>query len=165
MADLRHRQNGLHMRLFVFLVLVLATTLACASEFSSLEERMSQAQFHAAGLDKLSADELKALNAWLAAHSASTTAYVTSSGAPVFYPQQSARDVVESHIVGSFSGWHGQTVFTLDNGQKWKQAESGSYDCGTFQNPKVTIKPMMMGSWLMYVEPCRSQSIRVTRIE
>jgi hypothetical protein len=153
------------MRLVLLVALALVTTLASAASFSSLEERMSQAEFHAAGLDKLSPDELKALDTWLAAHYTTATTYVTPSGSPVFYPQESKRDTVESHIVGTFTGWRGQTVFTLDNGQQWKQAESGSYDCGTFQNPKVTIKPMLLGSWLMYVEACRSQSLRVTRIK
>ena len=37
---------------------ILVTGLAAAAEFSSLEERMSQSQFHAAGLDKLSPQEL-----------------------------------------------------------------------------------------------------------
>lgn len=148
-----------------FALFVLSTTVAGASGFSSLEERMSQAQFHAAGLDKLSPEELASLNAWLAAHMGGETQYVTPSGSPVFYPQDSARESIESHIAGTFNGWRGATVFTLDNGQKWKQAESGSYACGPFENPKVTIKPMLLGSWLMYVEPCRSQSIRVTRVE
>jgi len=34
---------------------------ANAAGFSSVEERMSQSEFHAAGLDKLSPDELKAI--------------------------------------------------------------------------------------------------------
>ena len=140
-------------------------TLASAEQFSSLEERMSQSEFHAAGLDKLSPDELKALNVWLQAHYGTQTTYVTPSGKPVFYPKESAREAFDAHIVGQFTGWYGQTVFTLDNGQQWQQAESGSYQCGKFDNPKVTIKPMLMGSWLMYVDPCRSQSLRVTRIK
>jgi len=31
-------------------------------------------------------------------------------------------DVIESRIVGEFTGWEGETVFELDNGQKWQQA-------------------------------------------
>jgi hypothetical protein len=53
-------------------------------------------------------------------------------------------------------------VFTLDNGQQWKQAESGGRQCGKSENPKVTIKPTLMGSWLMYVDGC-SDSVRVER--
>lgn len=138
---------------------------ARAETFSSLEERMSQNEFHAAGLDKLSPDELNALNAWLRSHYGTQVTYVSPTGKPVFYPQESSREPVDAHIVGQFTGWYGQTVFTLDNGQQWQQAESASYQCGKFDNPKVTIKPTLMGSWLMYVDPCRSQSLRVTRIK
>ncbi|HSN00147.1 MAG TPA: hypothetical protein VLS52_03945, partial [Rudaea sp.] len=129
------------MRLVLALVLascLTGATLAHAEQFSSLEERMSQSEFHAAGLDKLSPDELKALNVWLQAHYGTQTTYVTPSGKPVFYPKESAREAFDAHIVGQFTGWYGQTVFTLDNGQQWQQAESGSYQCGKFDNPKVT---------------------------
>src|SRR5512147_2488885 len=69
---------------------------ASAAEFSSLEERMSQEQFHAAGLDKLSPAELKTLNDWLRGHPATTTTQVvTPSGQPVFYPKESEREVIE----------------------------------------------------------------------
>ncbi len=137
-------------------------SVAAASGFSSLEERMSQSEFHAAGLDKLSPDELKALDDWLRTHYASTTTYVTPGGAPVFYPKSSDREVVESRIDGQFSGWYGKNTFKLENGQEWTQAESGTYTAGKFDHPKVKIKPMLLGSWLMYVEPCGC-SVRVER--
>jgi hypothetical protein len=137
---------------------------AGAAGFSSLEERMSQSEFHAAGLDKLSTDELKTLDEWLRAHSNVTTTYVTPGGSPVFYPQDNARETIEAHVNGHFTGWFGSTVFTLDNGQEWKQAESGSRSCGSVQNPTIKIKPMLMGSWLAYIESC-SDSVRVTRVK
>lgn len=154
------------MRLAFAMLLVLCLAgFANAEQFSSLEERMSQSEFHAAGLDKLSPDELKALDAWLQAHAGTQVTYVSPSGQPVFYPQESARETIDAHIVGEFTGWYGKTVFTLDNGQQWQQAESGNNQCGKYENPKVTIKPTLMGSWLMYVDPCRSESLRVTRIK
>jgi hypothetical protein len=137
---------------------------ANAAGFSSVEERMSQSEFHAAGLDKLSADELKALDEWLRTHYATTTTYVTPSGSPVFYPKESERETLEAHINGRFTGWFGNSVFTLDNGQEWKQAESGSRSCGNVENPTIKIKPMLMGSWLAYIESC-SDSVRVTRVK
>jgi hypothetical protein len=54
------------LRRFAVSLLVLAFAApAAAQEFSSLEERMSAAEFKAAGLDKLSPAELEALNRWL----------------------------------------------------------------------------------------------------
>lgn len=140
----------------------LSTHFASAAGFSSLEERMSQSEFHAAGLDKLSPSELNALNEWMRTHNAATTTLVTPSGQPVFYASEADREVVQDRIDGSFSGWRGHSVFKLENGQEWTQAESGSSACGKAEHPKVKIKPMLLGSWLMYVESC-GESVRVTR--
>ena len=150
--------------IFVTIALMLAAAnFAHAAGFSSLEERMSQSEFQTAGLDKLSPDELKALDAWLRAHYATAaTQYITPTGKPVFYPKESEREVVESNIDGKFGGWYGNTTFTLENGQQWTQAESGSRQMGPYDHPKVKIKPMILGSWLMYIEKCGC-SVRVQR--
>jgi hypothetical protein len=142
---------------------VLLTGAAAAAEFSSLEERMSQAQFHAAGLDKLTPQELKTLNDWLRGHETVTVTekLVSPSGQPVFY-KDSEREPIETRIDGKFSGWMGHTVFHLENGQEWTQAESGSFNNGTYDHPKVKIKPMLLGSWLMQVDACGC-SVRVQR--
>jgi hypothetical protein len=142
--------------------IVLMTGAAAAAEFSSLEERMSQQEFHAAGLDKLSPDELKNLDQWLQGHQTVTTKLVTPSGAPAFYTNKEEKVPVESRIAGKFRGWYGKSAFTLENGQEWTQAESGQNTVGPYDHPKVRIKPMMVGAWLMYVEPCGC-SLRVER--
>jgi len=149
-------------RLVATVLAVLLTGAASAAEFSSLEESMSGSQFHQAGLDRLTPEELKYLNDWLHAHASATTTVITPSGAPAFYPKEEDRVVVESRIDGKFRGWRGKTVFKLENGQEWTQDESGSFDNGTYDHPKVKIKPMLVGSWLMYVEPCGCD-VRVTR--
>jgi hypothetical protein len=150
---------------FLTIALAFASTLAGAqAQPSTLEERMSQTEQRAAGLDRLSPEQLKYLNDWLRTHGAGAGPVVTPNGQPVFYPDAGSRDTVESHIVGTFTGWHGKSTFTLDNGQEWKQAESGSYDAGKFDNPVVRIKPMLLGSWLMYVEGCGC-SVRVSRVK
>ncbi len=151
-------------RLAIGAVLFSIGLAVCAAEFSSLEERMSQSDFHAAGLDKLSADELHALNEWLRAHQTTTTVtkVVTPSGKPVFYADDSKEEPVLSRIAGTFSGWYGKSVFRLENGQEWTQTESGQFSNGKYDHPKVKIKPMLLGSWLMYVEACGC-SVRVER--
>jgi hypothetical protein len=147
------------------LTLLAATSVAGAqSRPPTLEERMSQAEFQASGLDKLSPAELQQLNAWLQAHGGATTQVVDAGGEPVFYPRDGSREPVEDRIAGTFSGWRGHTVFKLENGQEWEQAESGSRATGTFDNPAVRIKPMILGSWLMYVEGCGC-SVRVKRVK
>ncbi|MGH8234724.1 MAG: hypothetical protein ACREPU_11120 [Rhodanobacteraceae bacterium] len=140
--------------------MLIAVMPVMAQQFSSLEERMSAADFKAAGLDKLSPQELQFLDGWLRTHEQVKT--ISASGKPVFYPDNKPRDQFITHLVGHFNGWAGQTVFTLDNGEVWKQAESGAYSCPGIDNPQVTIKPMILGSWLMYVQGC-NQSVRVER--
>ena len=146
----------------VALVTLAAASVAGAAEFSSLEERMNQQEFHAAGLDKLSPEELKNLDQWLRTHETVTTKLVTPSGAPAFYTSKEEKVAFESHIAGTFRGWYGKSTFTLENGQEWTQAESGQMQSGPYDHPKVKIKPMMVGAWLMYVEPCGC-SLRVER--
>ena len=141
-----------------------ATVAAAQTQPATLEERMSQTDFRAAGLDHLSPEQLKYLNEWLRTHGAGPQQAMSANGQPVFYPDTSARDTIESHIAGLFTGWRGHTIFKLDNGQEWKQAESGAYDAGKFQDPVVRIKPMLLGSWLMYVEGCGC-SVRVQRVK
>ncbi len=144
------------------LLLAIAAGANAQSPAPTLEERMSQAEFQAAGLDKLSADELARLNAWLAAHGGSVR-YVNSAGAPAFDTDQGERTTIESAIDGTFLGWNGQTTFKLKNGQEWAQSESGHYNAGKYNSPNVRIKPMILGSWLMVVEGCGC-SVRVRRI-
>ena len=157
----------MHVHIRPLLLGLLLTTGASASAQTAptLEERMSQADFTAAGLDRLSPEQLRFLNEWLG------TKGITASVAPLrkrdgtmeFYPDEGAREVVESNIVGEFNGWRGRTVVKLENGQKWQQSESGSRGDVRMTNPAVTIKPMSMDSWLMVVKGCNC-SIRVKRI-
>ena len=152
------------MRCFVGLALSLVAFCAIAAETPTLEERMSKEEFHAAGLDRLNPAELKSLNDWLAGHATTKIVkeLVTPSGKPAFETDQGQRQAIETRITGRFSGWYGKTIFRLDNGQEWTQAESGQMSNGKYDNPKVKIKPMLLGSWLMYVEPCGC-SVRVER--
>ena len=61
---------------------------------STLEERMSQADFRASGLDHLTPEQLKYLNGWLQSHGAGSAQVVSPSGQPVFYPDSSGGRVV-----------------------------------------------------------------------
>ncbi len=147
-----------------------ATVIAAAqTQPSTLEERMSQSDFRAAGLDHLSPDQPgKYLNEWLRTHGAgkrcSGRDARADSRCSIRY--DSSRDVkVESHIEGTFVGWRGQNrIQARQRPGMASQAESGMYDAGKFDNPAVRIKPMLLGSWLMYVEGCGC-SVRVQRVK
>ncbi|MBL8296883.1 MAG: hypothetical protein JNN30_00930 [Rhodanobacteraceae bacterium] len=155
-------------RAFALAAALSACSAATAAEFSTLEERMSGAEFTAAGLDRLSPEQLKSLNDWLRVHGLAPGAPVATGGSrngvPEFYPDDDEREVVEAHIAGRFDGWLGKTTFKLDNGQVWQQAESGMRTDLGLNSPAVRIKPMLLGSWLMYVDGCGC-SLRVRRVK
>ena len=109
---------------------VSASSLAHAVEFSSLEERMSRAEFTSAGLDKLSPEQLKSLNEWLRYNGLAPGAPVaiarSRDGVPEYYPDEKAREPIVAHIEGKLDGWMGKTTFKLDNGQVWQSVEERS---------------------------------------
>jgi hypothetical protein len=155
-------------RAFALATALSACGAAQASEFSTLEERMSRAEFTAAGLERLSPEQLKSLNDWLRVHGLAPGAPMRSptsrDGTPEFYPEENERQPIEAHIAGPLDGWLGKTTFKLDNGQVWQQAESGMRTDLGLNSPAVRIKPMLLGSWLMYVDGCGC-SLRVRRIK
>lgn len=154
-----------HLALPLLLALSLGFTALHAQQASSLQQRMSSADFKQAGLDKLSSQQLAYLDQWLKQHEHDkvTTRVVDSSGKPVFYAGDTKRQAIESHIVGHFSGWHGNNTFTLANGQVWQQVGSDQPMCMSADNPSVKVKPSLFGNWLMYVHGC-NDNVHVKRI-
>ena len=155
------------MRIRLALVLALAAFGAQAQEFSSLEERMSDSEFKAAGLDKLTPEELAALNAWLqnrTKRTAPAVTYVPPSEDRTGFRDPVDSDGVVSRIAGEFTGWTGKTQFKLENGQVWEQAEGTSMRGVNVDSPAVTIRPAFMGSWLLKVEGF-NQTVRVRRVK
>lgn len=156
------------LRLPLLIALVLSCTVASAQEFSSLEERMSAAEFKAAGLDKLSEEELRALNDWIRGERALAPA------APAAMPYEDRRglpsapgdyDTINSRIVGEFRGWNGsETVIELENGQVWKSIDPAARLAVKLQNPAVELTPGFMSSWFIKVEGY-STRVRVKRIK
>ena len=66
-----------------------------------------------------------------------------------------------AQIMDKLSG--GKTKVKLENGQVWQQAESGKSGF-PMESPRVKVKPMSLGSWLMYIDGCGCD-IRVKRVE
>ena len=169
--------------------LILAFTLLCftassfAQEgFSSVEERMTGKEFMETGLSKLTDAELARLNEWLRAHSVATldaapvpasAASATRSQVVVADPVSDTRGLqkdeedyenIVTRIDGEFSGWDGETIFKLENGMVWKQAQSDRFFTKTMMNPEVVIKSTMFGAWRLEVEGY-NKSVKVERIQ
>ncbi|MGH8496009.1 MAG: hypothetical protein ACREVN_07715 [Gammaproteobacteria bacterium] len=72
-------------------------------------------------------------------------------------------DQIQSRYDGHFEGWSGKTLFTLENGQVWRQAEDGRM-AWSADRPMITIRKAMFGSFRLSVEGI-NQSVRVERVE
>lgn len=156
----------------LLILLVLTCTLVQAAEFSSLEERMSESDFRAAGLDQLSPEQLARLNDWLRRnHGATTGAAGIATSAPQVgdtrglpAPREEAASAITSQLVGEFSGWHSGTRFELQNGMVWETSGSvQSLHVRSMSEPTVTIEPAFFGTWILKVEGYNS-SVRVKRV-
>lgn len=121
---------------------------------SKLRESLTVAEFERMGLNRLSPAELAALEVWLGAE-------LKKAADAAIPASQSERSVVESRIDGEFEGWTGETVFSLENGQIWRQLEY-SYAYQYQYRPKVLITQTSSG-WVMKVEGM-SETIRVERL-
>jgi hypothetical protein len=179
-------------RLWMLCLLVLAANTAAFAE--NIEEAMTPEEFKAAGLDKLDADELARLNAWLqrGAATAPAAAVADPATAPAPAPVAAApadngppilakyrnkqpaavgaapapQDITEvnSRIVGYFEGWRKGTVFKLENGQHWRVTDDRRYDGPSIDGPAVSIKAAFMGSWLLKIEGY-NRTARVQRVK
>ncbi|MBD8527121.1 hypothetical protein [Pseudomarimonas arenosa] len=126
---------------------------------------MSAAEFKAAGLDKLSEAELRALNDWL--RSKGTTAAAAAQAPDLRGLSKSSLRKggnIVSRIPGEFTGWRGQTTFTLENGQIWQSTDPGASFVVRLQSPTVTISPGVLDTWFLQVEGYNS-SVKVKRIQ
>ncbi len=151
--------------LFAALLLVPAAVLSVhAQQVAPLQQRMGADEFKAAGLDKLTPQELTRLEQWLASHNKPAVKMVDASGEPVFYASDKKRETVRAHLVGSFDGWHGSDQVTLDNGQQWRQVGTDKPMCMRAEKPAVKVRPSLMGNWLMHVDGC-NDSVHVRRVK
>ena len=153
-------------QILLALFIAMCASSVVAQESKPIEQRMSAQERAASGLEKLSPAELAALNAWLDANMSEKAIRKSLVGFPVMHLFSGGKDPepIKARIQGEFKGWSGRTSFPLDNGQVWEQIEPGSLVARRMTNPEVTIKPAMMGTWMLRVQGY-NRSVRVTRVK
>lgn len=162
---------------FVLLTVVFTSWVDAESTdagiFEGLQEEMSVDEQRATGIGGLSETELGALNQWLRARfnqmQKTVSAEVRASDAvereaeierrvavevqaqtQPAVSEKSLDDEFEAKIVGAFSGWSGGAVFTLSNGQIWRQRNTAVYHHrGT--DLRVRLVRGYFGLWRMVV--------------
>jgi hypothetical protein len=116
--------------LIYWLILGVCVSLGCVQPARAAREKMSEdiqqimtpEEFKAAGLNKLSPDELAKLNAWLQGYR-----QITEQAAEKKATARASRtklDVLVSRVDGTFDGLTGRTIIRLEDGTVWKQANA-----------------------------------------
>ena len=145
-------------------------TLACVAPAGaaqpetsgSIKEVMSPEEFKAAGLNKLSAEELQKLDAWLQGYR-----QVTEQAAEKKATARASRtkmDLIVSRVDGTFNGLTGRTIIRLEDGTVWKQANADDrYRARVTDHPAAAVihgvfgyKMRLEGTQEFYVDPVRN---------
>jgi len=151
------------LRFHITLCLTLLFAIHAAADdkvFPGIDKLMSSEEFAAAGLDQLSAEEMKALNAWLLRYTAGESEILRVDNEEVREAQKDFE--VVSRISGDFSGWDGETVFRLENGQVWRQRLRGRYFYSGPPQPEVRITRNYLGFYkITVVETGKSIGVKL----
>src|SRR6266496_314778 len=130
----------------------------------SIQQIMTPEEFKAAGLNKLSPDELQKLDAWLQGYRQVTEQTAEKKATAKATAESHAKmDLLVSRVDGTFNGLTGRTVIRLEDGTVWKQANADDR-----YRPKVTDHPAAVvihgifgykmqieGTQEFYVDPVR----------
>ena len=136
-----------------------------------IEREMTPEEFRAAGLDKLSPDELAALNAWLGRKIDRETAVaaeqakerVEEENRGFFHFGKS--EPIVARMQGEFKGFRKGREYTLDNGQVWRQTDDASLAGVRLDSPGVRINPSVMGNaWYLAVDGYNTRA-KVERVK
>ena len=129
----------------------------------NLRASMTEAEFKVAGLEKLSATELSALEAWLQRKVVQETAVAVEVAKQEgrkevqlatrgFFDFGSEEPIV-STLEGEFRGFGKGRDYTLQNGQVWEQVDNASLAGVRKTNPGVRITPSRVGNnWYLRIE-------------
>jgi hypothetical protein len=153
--------------LLCLLVVPLASVPAAAepeeAPFPGVQKAMTPEQYEAAGLSKLDPAERAKLDEFIKKYVAVSNEKVATSAVDKAVKENkvSAPEIINSRIVGPFTGYNGRTVFTLENGQRWAQSQRDTAYYPKMDSPGVIIVKKGWG-YRMYI--AGATDIRVTLV-
>ena len=148
---------------FCVMLAFVEPTIAAQPEISgSIKDIMSPEEFNAAGLNKLSPEELQKLDAWLQGYRQITEQKAEKKATA--RAERTKMDVLVSRVDGSFLGLTGKTLIRLEDGTVWKQANADDrYRAKNPDHPAAVVihgvfgyKMQLEGSQPFYVDPVRN---------
>jgi hypothetical protein len=131
--------------------------------FPGVQKAMTPEQYEAAGLSKLDASERAKLDEFIKNYVAVSNEKVATTAVDKAIKEMKVSDpeVIQSRIVGPFTGYTGTTVFTLENGQRWAQSQRDTAYYPKMDSPPVVIIKAGFG-YRMYIQG--ASAIRVSKV-
>lgn len=131
--------------------------------FPGVQKAMTPEQYDAAGLSKLDPAERAKLDEFIRNYVAVSNEKVATTAVDKAIKEKkvSEPEVIQSRIVGPFTGYTGTTVFTLENGQRWAQSQRDSAYYPKMDSPGVVIVKAGFG-YRMYIQG--AGAIRVSKV-
>ncbi|MDX3935367.1 hypothetical protein [Stenotrophomonas sp.] len=139
-----------------------------------LQQQMSPAEFKAAGLEKLTPQELAQLNNWLqgkvAALAATAREEAREEGRQEVIVKNrgfhdfGSSDPIETNITDEFRGFAKGRRYVLANKQEWEQTDEATLSGVRKTAPKVIINPGLVGVWYMKVDGYNTRA-KVRRVK
>ena len=133
-----------------------------STPFPGVQKAMRPEDYEAAGLSKLEPAERAKLDEFIRNYvSVSNERVATAAVEQAVKDKRVTPEVIQSRIVGPFSGYNGRTIFTLENGQRWAQSQRDTGYFPKIESPPVVIVKAGMG-YRMHI--AGGGAIRVTKV-
>lgn len=153
------------------LLAALALSPLAARAQQPIEREMTPQEFKAAGLDKLSAEELAKLNQWLGRKIDTVVTEATAQAKDKVEEENrgffhfGSNEPIVARMTGQFRGFAKGREFTLDNSQVWRQTDGASLVGVKLDAPEVRITPSIAGnSWYLAVKGYNTRA-KVERVK
>ena len=152
----------------IIFALVLSPFVALAEQaYVNIEQRLTSEQLRETGLNTLSPEQLKRLNQLLNEESVSAakTEKSPTNDRPIPASYIGLNDKpIKSRLKGTVTGWEVDTIFELENGQRWKVLKGQMKLRKPMQSPDIIVVPGIAGRWFLQVDEDLPKA-RVYRID
>ncbi len=136
-----------------------------------IEREMTPQEFKAAGLDKLSEEELAKLNQWLGRKIDTVVTEATAQAKDKVEEENrgffhfGSNEPIVARMTGQFRGFAKGREFTFDNNQVWRQTDGASLVGVKLDDPEVRITPSIAGNaWYLAVKGYNTRA-KVERVK
>jgi hypothetical protein len=130
-----------------------ASRVEAQDESGGIRQQMTPEEFKAAGLQKLTPQELAKLNAWIHGdrEKAVETAVTATEKKAAQRAEKEKKSLIVSRIDGVWNGIARGGVIQLEDGSKWQLANKDEHYGGSADHPAVAVWKAGIFGWKMRV--------------